>query len=73
MDERAFEMAQQREMEDREAAIAARVRYEGVSLSECEECGNDIPAARQQAIKGVRLCFDCQSVADRKAAGVRRG
>ena len=73
MDERAFEMAQQRELDDREAAIAARVRYEGVSLSECEECGVEIPPARQEAVKGCRMCTDCQAFADKMSAGVRRG
>lgn len=73
MDERAFEMAQQREMDEREAAIAARVRYEGVSLSECEECGDDIPPARQEAVKGCRYCIACQVDADKRNAGVRRG
>lgn len=73
MDERAFEMAQQREMEDREAAIAARVRYAGVSLHECEECDEEIPPARREAVKGCRLCTSCQAFADKLAAGVRRG
>ncbi|MBC7211081.1 MAG: TraR/DksA C4-type zinc finger protein [Pseudomonas sp.] len=73
MDERAFEMAQQREMDEREAAIAARVRYEGVSLAECEECGGEIPLARREAVRGCRLCFDCQAFADKMSAGVRRG
>lgn len=73
MDERAFEMAQQREMDEREAAIAARVRYEGVSLSECEECAAEIPQARREAVKGCRYCIECQADADKRNAGVRRG
>lgn len=73
MDEYVIEMAERMQAEALQRTLDNRVRYEGVSLSECEECGNDIPAARQEAIKGVRLCFDCQSVADRKAAGVKRG
>lgn len=73
MDERAFEMAQQRELDEREAAIAAGVRYEGVSLSECEECGVEIPPARREAVKGCRLCIECQAFADKMSAGVRRG
>lgn len=60
MDERAFELAQQRELEDREAAIARRVRYEGVSLSECEGCGDEIPEARRLAVPGCRFCVTCQ-------------
>lgn len=73
MDERAFEMAQQREMDEREAAIAARVRYEGVSLAECEECGSEIPQARRDAVKGCRMCIACQADEDKMSAGVRRG
>lgn len=60
MDERAFELAQQRELEHREAAIARRVRYEGVSLSECEGCGDEIPEARRLAVPGCRFCVICQ-------------
>ena len=33
----------------------------GASLSECEECGESIPPARQKALPGVRLCLACQS------------
>lgn len=73
MDERAFEMAQQREMDEREAAIAARVRYEGVSLTECEGCGGEIPLARREAVRGCRLCTECQTFEDKRNAGVRRG
>jgi hypothetical protein len=33
-----------------------------VSLSECQDCGEDIPLARQQAMLGVRRCIFCQRV-----------
>jgi phage/conjugal plasmid C-4 type zinc finger TraR family protein len=36
----------------------------GESLTHCEECGAAIPEARRQAVPGVRLCVDCQSVHD---------
>jgi phage/conjugal plasmid C-4 type zinc finger TraR family protein len=36
----------------------------GPSLTHCEECGEMIPAARQKAIPGVRLCVTCQSELD---------
>ena len=36
----------------------------GTSLTHCEECGEGIPEARQQAIPGVRLCVTCQSERD---------
>lgn len=49
----------------------------GKSLTHCEECGEPIPEARQQAIPGVRLCVTCQSELDEKEETValynRRG
>lgn len=45
-----------------DAALAAFKPATGESLSECEACGNDIPKARQIAVKGCTLCIECQSV-----------
>lgn len=45
-----------------------RIRDElpkGESLTHCEECGAEIPRARREAVKGVRLCVGCQSERDR--------
>lgn len=36
----------------------------GKSLKHCAERGEEIPAARRQAIRGVRLCIRCQHQAD---------
>jgi phage/conjugal plasmid C-4 type zinc finger TraR family protein len=36
----------------------------GESLTHCDECGGEIPAARRDAIPGVRLCVRCQSAHD---------
>lgn len=33
----------------------------GESAHYCDECGDDIPEARRVAMKGVRLCIECQS------------
>ena len=38
----------------------------GESLEECEECGDEIPRARREALPGVRLCVACQSKHDSK-------
>jgi phage/conjugal plasmid C-4 type zinc finger TraR family protein len=38
---------------------------QGPSLSHCAECGLEIPAARRDAIPGVRLCVACQGAHDR--------
>jgi phage/conjugal plasmid C-4 type zinc finger TraR family protein len=35
------------------------------SLSECEECGEEIPKARQLAVPGVRLCVHCKERSER--------
>jgi phage/conjugal plasmid C-4 type zinc finger TraR family protein len=40
----------------------------GPSLSHCEECGEEIPEARRQAVPGVRLCLACQTERDEAAA-----
>jgi len=49
----------------------------GESLEQCEECGESIPEARRKAIRGVRLCINCQEVADKQQASIsgynRRG
>ncbi len=48
-----------------DAVKLARSRLsEGESRTHCEECGAAIPAARRQAIPGVRLCVACQSERD---------
>lgn len=38
----------------------------GESLKHCEECGDEIPQARREAVPGVRLCIACQSERDRQ-------
>ena len=48
-----------------DAVELARSRLpKGESLVNCEECGIDIPAARREAIAGVRLCIACQQELD---------
>lgn len=39
----------------------------GPSLSQCTECGEEIPEGRRQALPGVRLCVACQAAQDREA------
>lgn len=36
----------------------------GESAKECDECGDDIPQARREALPGVRFCVKCQSELD---------
>lgn len=39
------------------------------SLSECEDCGEDIPLERQQASRGCTRCIHCQGLYERRKAG----
>lgn len=36
-----------------------------VSQTECQDCGEDIPLARQQAVPGVQRCVFCQQAHER--------
>jgi RNA polymerase-binding transcription factor DksA len=36
-------------------------------LTHCAECGAEIPPARREAIRSVRLCLACQDAVDREA------
>jgi phage/conjugal plasmid C-4 type zinc finger TraR family protein len=38
----------------------------GPGLLHCENCGQEIPEARRNAIAGVRMCIACQEIADRE-------
>lgn len=49
-----------------QAAVANRVRFEGVSATECEYCGEEIPEARRKALPGVKACVECASIAERR-------
>lgn len=51
--------------------MRARRAPVGESLSECAECGEDIPQARREALPGVKLCLDCAS--ERQGRDQRRG
>ena len=58
------DQASDREMADREFALAAQraARQSGRSASHCRDCGEPIPEARRQAMPGVTLCVECQTV-----------
>lgn len=50
-----------------DAVKAARRRLPaGPGLVHCEECSAEIPAARREALPGVRLCIACQTEADKQ-------
>lgn len=47
------------------AAVQARIKS-GPSLTECEDCGDDIPEARQAAVAGCTTCIFCQTKREKK-------
>lgn len=57
--------------EELERMRARRVPV-GESRSDCAECGEPIPKARQEALPGVKICIDCQQERD-SAFKVRPG
>jgi phage/conjugal plasmid C-4 type zinc finger TraR family protein len=64
----APDSAVQDQIEDsvNDAVASARAHLPaGDGLSECEECGEPIPAARRRALPGARTCVGCQSQRDR--------
>ena len=42
-----------------------RKQTTAASRTECEECGEEIPEKRRQAVSGCRLCVDCQGALER--------
>lgn len=49
----------------------SRMQRNGASRTHCAECDEEIPQARQRAIRGVTLRVDCQLILEIK--GVRHG
>jgi phage/conjugal plasmid C-4 type zinc finger TraR family protein len=69
--------AVQDQIEDtvKDAVLAARARMpSGDSASDCDDCGEPIPAERRAALQGVRTCVSCQAERDRKPgfSGINR-
>lgn len=62
------DQAQQLEELFRAEALAAQAAKtpQGTSATECKNCEQPIPLARQQAIQGVQLCISCQQAQEDK-------
>ncbi|EAA9319095.1 TraR/DksA C4-type zinc finger protein [Salmonella enterica] len=54
----------QRMVDSQVERIRSSLILPAISSAECEYCGNEIPEARRRAVPGVRLCVDCQTVAE---------
>lgn len=53
-------------MERERQVLIERMQLRGVSRTHCAECDDEIPQARQSAVPGVRLCFDCASLGEER-------
>jgi phage/conjugal plasmid C-4 type zinc finger TraR family protein len=48
-----------------DAVLSARARIPlGEAAEYCDDCGEDIPERRRQALPGTRTCVGCQSIRD---------
>lgn len=63
--------AQAREAEILADSLArmARELPRGESLASCEDCGDDIPQDRREAIPGCRRCVFCQDAREQRKKG----
>jgi len=52
-----------------DAAQQASLSKPSVSALECEECSNDIPKPRRDAVRGCTTCIGCQQALERRNAG----
>lgn len=59
--DRANDQAQ----EELERNLAKAARFDQPSLTECIDCGEDIPERRRR-LGGVTRCIDCRSVIERR-------
>lgn len=44
--------------------------YTKPSLTECQECGNDIPPERQ-ALGAITLCVECKTIEEKRTKSFR--
>lgn len=73
----APDSAVQDQIEDsvKDAIASARARIPtGAGLEDCEDCGEEIPLARRNALPGARTCVACQSLRDKRPSpsGINR-
>lgn len=62
-----FDRAQELEALQRDQALAtfAAGQPSGHSYSHCEDCGEEIPAARRRLVRGCTRCVTCQELTER--------
>ncbi|MBJ9952176.1 TraR/DksA C4-type zinc finger protein [Acinetobacter baumannii] len=65
------DMAEEFQAMQLQEKIVARAQFQGASLYDCAECGDEIPEQRR-AIGGVTLCIKCQSDLEAKQKHFKR-
>lgn len=62
-----FDRAQELEQRQRTEALArfAEGLEVSISLSHCSDCGEPIPEARRNAVRGCTRCVQCQTDAEK--------
>ncbi|QEG07756.1 hypothetical protein [Salmonella phage SE4] len=60
------DMASDAEQIARDAAIASRVQYKGVSPIDCYQCGDPIEPKRRELIAGTVLCASCANLNEKR-------
>ena len=72
MDENHYELAQEVTAQRVENAVKAITAKSGrESATHCEDCGEGIPEARREAVKGCIRCAGCQAIAEQKGKHYR--
>ncbi|WP_108944093.1 TraR/DksA C4-type zinc finger protein [Shewanella halifaxensis] len=66
MDDADLAVKHEARAEARAYAMRQNAKPAPPSASHCIECGEAIPEPRRQAVKGVQLCIDCQTLSERK-------
>ncbi|MFS8152021.1 TraR/DksA family transcriptional regulator [Vreelandella titanicae] len=57
-----------------EAALASRpvwIGYDPAANPKCEDCGQEIPQARRDALPWVTTCIECQGIRELRGRHVR--
>ncbi len=66
MDDADLAVRHEARAEERANAFRRNAKPAAPSASHCIECGEGISQARQQAVPGVQLCIDCQTLSEKK-------
>lgn len=67
MDDADLAVKHEQRAEERAKARRLSAKPAKSSASHCIECGEAISQARQQAVPGVELCIECQTLEESRA------